>query len=165
MIMNDKMREYIENGNFYALSRNETKEIFSSVLSGGILYNDGCVYIRRLYDRINSNVLLRLGDDIDRECFVNSISIGYFCKQKLFVGAYSISLYIFEILNNNINKTLNKNVVCIISIDDNDVSWKMHTVRSGQSWLSENLEEYSEAILCLYKTDDIGFSKKITVDL
>lgn len=120
------------------------------LLESGFAVLDGCVLLQSLLS-LNKNAKLQdFPDKTGFECYVNSIHIDDYVEG----GDFEQSIpFLFELFA-TWNKTFqNKILRAIISSDEFGTVLRFHVVREGDSWLSENLEEYEEAILIADSTD------------
>ena len=83
-------------------------------------------------------------DKTGHECFVNSIHVEDYVDSNYLSYACSFVNECFDIWRLEGRKD---HLNAIISMDEFSTVVKLHVVRDGESWLSENLDEYSEAIL------------------
>lgn len=108
----------------------------------GFIRDEGCVFLTALF---NSNPgVNRLSDKTGVECFVNSFHIDDYVSERYLDYA---CLFCNEILYKWADSHEPEFLNVIISLDEFGAVIKVHVKRNDESWLSDNLDKYEEAIL------------------
>lgn len=120
------------------------------LIKDGFIEVDKCYFISSQYKN-NTNVTLKnFQDKTGYECFINSIHIDDFVQSNHLVNSLIFVNSLFEKWNLRKEKT---KIKAIIIADNMGVLVKIHTIRDGESWIDENIEEYEEAILTADSSD------------
>jgi hypothetical protein len=105
----------------------------ANVLSAGFVEEKDCVL---LASQARSCALDRAAtqDETGYECFINHVH----------VESLGEALEFARRLKNALAASFAGNFVVIVSCDDRTATVRFHRLRAGQTWLSDNLEEYRE---------------------
>jgi hypothetical protein len=103
------------------------------VLNAGFVEEKGCVLLASeardsAFDRAACQ------DETGYECFINHVH----------VEGLDEALEFARRLNNALAAAFAVEFVVIVSFDGHEATVRFHRLRTGQTWLSENLEEYRE---------------------
>jgi hypothetical protein len=105
----------------------------SRVLNAGFVEEKGCVL---LASEARASALDRAAtqDETGYECFINHVHVESLGEALEFAGR----------LNRALSATFAGKFIVIVSFDGREATVRFHRLRAGQTWLSENLEEYRE---------------------
>jgi hypothetical protein len=112
----------------------------SSALAKGFVEEQGCVL---LASEAHNTVHTRVGDAFDEtgyECFINHVHIR--SLQEAFEFARRLTKALAERFTDKF--------VVILSFDGRDASVRFHKRRSGQTFLTDNLEGYKEEAIAVF---------------
>lgn len=116
----------------------------SDLISAGFHESDDGIFLAAL-DTGNTNVTASdFPDKTGYECFVNSIHIDDFVESEYLIHACLFVEACFDVWR---QKGHEVNIRAIISSDESGAVVKIHVVREGESWVSQDLEKYEDAIL------------------
>ncbi|MBK4738028.1 hypothetical protein [Noviherbaspirillum pedocola] len=120
------------------------------LLEDGFALFDGCTFLNSLL-LLNRNARLQdYSDETGFECYVNSFHIEDYIEG----GGIEQSLsFIFELFLLWNKEPRCKVLRAMISNDVFGTVIHFHVFREGESWLSEDIDEYEEAILIADSTD------------
>ena len=124
--------------------------VLEEVLSEGLSYSDGCVLLKSQLRVAGLNIRARFEDETGYECFVNHIHL-----EDLVLTSDRCLLFEQALLFGNEVAGLKSKIGVleplefIIIEDGAEVSVRFHMVRMGQSWLSDNIEGYREAVAAI----------------
>lgn len=140
--MNGKM-----NTNLSVIELGERKlaPALQAIVERGIDFDDGVCILRALKP---GGSRVDRGDFPDKtgyECFVNSIHLADYIKDEFLEEALAFVANIFQVWG-NFDRSPILNAIVITS-DADDAVVKFHIVRSGERWLSSNLDAYEEGVL------------------
>lgn len=108
----------------------------------GFTRSEGCVFLTAL-SNTNPGVN-RLSDKTGVECFVNSFHIDDYVSERYLDYA---CLFCNKILDKWTDSHEPEVLNVIISLDEFGAVIKVHVKRNDESWLSDNLDKYEEAVL------------------
>ena len=130
------------------ISRGEESlaESLLDLLAGGFVIDDGCAFLAALKTRGGNSRLDSFPDRTGYECFINSIHIDDYVASDFVLQACLFVETLFESWR-GAEGTGCRKLQAIISCDEFGAVVKFCLVRDGESWLSDNLEEYEEGIL------------------
>lgn len=136
--------EKLYSNNLLLIDKGEINSELFKIIKNGFIEKKDCVLIKYFLE-INDHVSLKdFFDKTDYECFINSINIDdHFEQNYLEQGVLCIRIAFEEFNKSNIDGILN----CSMSIDEFGSKLKFHILRDNESWLSEDLEGFEEAIL------------------
>lgn len=117
-------------------------EELNSWVDKGFVKQKNCVFFVALFDFYPNDTCLF--DKTGVECFVNSFHIDDYVAERYL--DYSC-LFCNAILNKWQQEGNSEKLNMIVSMDEFGAVIKCHVKRQGESWLSDNLEEYEDAIL------------------
>ncbi|AXF61878.1 hypothetical protein DVA43_21220 [Leclercia sp. W6] len=144
MIYNSLMLEALRNACWSDLVL--PKELCLWVEKGFVKQAD-CFFLAALFTVYpNDNYLM---DKTGVECFVNSFHIDDYVSERYLDYA---CLFCNTILNKWPLERNDKKLNMIVSMDEFGAVVKFHVIRQGETWLSNNLEKYEEAI---FATTDV----------
>lgn len=112
----------------------------SAALVKGFVEEQGCVL---LASEAHNAAHTRLGDCFDEtgyECFINHVHFGGVQEALEFV----------QRLTKALAERFTDTFAVIISFDGRDATVRFHKVRTGQPWLTGNLEEYREEGIAVF---------------
>jgi hypothetical protein len=114
---------------------------------------EGCIFLRNLYNSSVAGQLSFYPDRTGYECFVNHIHIDSYVKvdQKDLVMSLLNQgiLYSFQLKNKLSNFYSYESFRIIVSFKNQECTVRFHKVRPNEEWLDENLEKYSEALMVI----------------
>lgn len=148
--INRKMQKIIDD--IPALKLKIPNELYC-LIKDGFIEIEKCYLISSQYKN-NTNVSLKnFQDRTGYECFINSIHIDDFVMSNHLCNSLVFVNLLFE--KWNLREEKNK-IKAIIIADEMGVLVKIHTIRDGEFWIEENIEEYEEAILTADSSDVLG---------
>lgn len=125
----------------------------ADIARSGFVVRDGCVFLRSLESFQMHISLKSFPGRTGYECFVNSIHTDDYVNANFLACALSYLSLVFEAWNKS---GLPGVLQGTISGDEFDATVKFHLLRPGETWLSDDLEGYEEAVLTVESTDE-GF--------
>ncbi|ALQ09848.1 hypothetical protein D172_017010 [Pseudoalteromonas sp. Bsw20308] len=133
----------------YEKIRLGNKQLSTKLLAislSGFVSKDECFFLKDCVE-INTNITSQdFSDKTGYECFINSINVDDYVKNSFLEQGILFVREVFNLFRQlDVNKTLN----CIMSLDEFGLKVKFHTIRTGESWLSDDLEEFEESILII----------------
>ncbi len=116
----------------------------SHILDLGFINRDGCILLASLA-KLDTNVSKDdFPDNTGYECFINSIHIDDYTQHDYIVTA---CLFVEALFSAWKKSFASSPILAIISSDGSGALVKFHVVRDGESWVSQELDGYEEAIL------------------
>jgi hypothetical protein len=115
----------------------------STLLRSGFREGEGCIFLASLAGSTNAS-LSNFPDRTGYECFINSIHVDDYVQNDYLLYA---CLFVEGLFNAWSYRNATSPISAIISCDDLGATVKFHLTRKGESWISEELEKYEEAIL------------------
>jgi hypothetical protein len=112
----------------------------SSVLAKGFVQEQGCVL---LASEVHNATHSRVGDAFDEtgyECFINHVHIRSLREALEFAHR----------LTNALAERFKDRFVVIVSFDGRDATVRFHKLRAGQTYLTDNLEEYKDEGIAVF---------------
>ena len=107
----------------------------SSVLSAGFVEEKGCVLLAtQARDTRPAFARATTEDETGYECFINHVHVERLGEALEFARRLSKALA----------ATFAYDFVVIVSFDGRQATVRFHRLRKGQTWLTDNLEEYRE---------------------
>lgn len=125
----------------------------ADIARSGFVERDGCVFLASLESFQKHVSLKNFLDRTGYECFVNSIHADDYVNADFLACARSYLFLVFEAWNKS---GLPGILQGVISGDEFDATVKFHLLRPGETWLSDDLEGYAEAVLTV-ESNDKGF--------
>ncbi|MFJ2467207.1 hypothetical protein [Pseudomonas sp. NPDC087615] len=125
----------------------------ADIARSGFVERDGCVFLTSLEGFQKHVSLKNFLDRTGYECFVNSIHADDYVNADFLACALSYLFLVFEAWNKSGQPGILQGV---ISGDEFDATVKFHLLRPGETWLSDDLEGYEEAVLTV-ESSDKGF--------
>ncbi|AXI61956.1 hypothetical protein DLD99_16235 [Pseudomonas kribbensis] len=123
----------------------------ADIARSGFVELDGCFFLANL-DSFQRNASLKnFPDRTGYECFVNSIHIDDYVKTEFLACALSYLSSVFETWNKS---GLPGVLQGAISGDKFDATVKFHLQRPGETWLSDDLEGYEQALFTVDSSDE-----------
>lgn len=126
------------------LARSELSVSLRDIATSGFVEVEGCVFVNALWKRETNASHYSFFDDIERECFHNSIHVEDYVSSNLLANA---CLYVGALFREWQMYDKHRVLQAVISFNGVQTVVKVHLFREGESWVSENLEAYEEAIL------------------
>ena len=114
----------------------------SSILNAGFVEEKGCVFLAS-EKRDSGSDRAAAQDETGYECFVNHVH----------VEGLGEALEFARRLKNALTSLFPGDFVVIVSFDGREATIRFHRLRSGQTWLNENLEEYREEGIAVIDSD------------
>lgn len=116
----------------------------ADLVNQGFLTRDGCVFLSGLAGRQTNASADDFPDKTGYECFVNSIHIDDYAESNYLACA---CLFV-EACFAEWRRTGSREVIkAVVSADEFGAVVKIHVARSGESWVSEDIEKYDDALL------------------
>lgn len=145
--MNRIMKKNLKNIQY--ADANILKDILS-VLHEDFLEHDGCILISSsLFEKSHASVD-DFQDKTGYECFVNSIHIDDYAHEDYLINSLLLVRHCFEKWN---QKKRSQEIAAIISLDEFGAVVKFHTLRHNEKFLSDNLEDYDDAVLYITSSE------------
>lgn len=144
MKLNDNMREMLAN----EYVESHLDESLDVIARSGFVAVEDCYILNFTIGKIGNFSRNDFPDATGFECFVNSIHVEDLVSNSPLAQAVEFVRTIF-------NSWRESGVLtAIISADDLSVVTKIHLKRQGQSWLSDDVDDYMDAILSVDSTED-----------
>ena len=145
--MNQKMKHALHATEW---TSNELPETLSNLAVRGFIEHDECFFLASTIEKKTNISSSDFPDKTGYECFINSIHIDDHIQSDYLINACLLAETILKKLS-----MLEKNQLLRIIISSNEfgATLKVHLLRTGESWLASNLEEYDEAILFMDSID------------
>jgi hypothetical protein len=107
---------------------------------------EDCFFLAHLYENRGNIALAACYDQTGYECCINHFHID---GDYSHADAFSIALGICMAIGQRWERSLYRLLPLrqIVSCDDTSVTYRCHVVRTGQSWLTADLDSYAELIL------------------
>lgn len=140
LIMNKKMSVELDNIN------RDCKTLpseLSELISQGFCIREGCTLLAAL---AKGSTNVSAGDFPDKtgyECFINSVHVDDYVQSNYLDYA---CLFAEALLNAWRKSSTSDTAIVIVSSDEFGAVVKLHVTRSGEAWVSNDLERYEEAI-------------------
>jgi len=110
-----------------------------------------CIYIKSHYYRNKLHFEEYIfNDEIESEIFINEIYLNNIAE---YFNVVNISIILDLVFKNFNILGLNRELVCVLSIDDSNGVLHFYTYREGKSFLSENLEGCNQPVLQISSTE------------
>lgn len=135
---NAKMRKILNRQNLPELA-----PPLCTIIRSGFTVKQQCYFLSNQFRHASAVDLKSFYDEVGFECYVNSIHIEDYVKSDAIGQSLTFISCVFEAWR----KAFNETFVAILSVDGTDVIVKFHLKRSGQQWLSDNINGYEEAVL------------------
>jgi hypothetical protein len=123
-----------------------------TIADGGFVHHEGCRVLRGLSVTTNAT-RSTFGDCTGYECFVNSLHVEDYDAEQPLAQAILFVTQIFHVWNASEPDTC---LTAIVSADEFSVVAKFHVKRTGERWLSENIEGYEDPVLSIDSDEDIA---------
>lgn len=118
-----------------------------AVLNEGLAYSDGCVLLKSQLKLTQPDVRKRFQDETGYECFVNHVHLeDILASADACVFLEQALLFAEELAVMKSNNGISEPLECIIISNGNEANVRFHVLRTGQSWLADDLETYGEAV-------------------
>lgn len=141
--MNKKMTKLLENTEF---NQKKLPPQLSNLIEQGFYENEGCIFIKSLFEKKTNANSANFPDKTGYECFINSIHVDdYAPSDHLAIACFFVDCIFREWRFRAQRKSLRAIIFC----DEISTSIKLHLIRDGESWISSDLEGYEDAILAL----------------
>lgn len=141
---------FLMNSEMY--KRYSKKTMSNVVLSGslralidkGFVREDNCLFLKECFEIQTNASRDNFIDDTGCECFFNSVNIDDYEEDMLLEKGL---MFAQEVFNKFSEQSSSEILNCVMSMDEFGLKVKFHLVRTGEQWLSDDLEKYEEAIL------------------
>ncbi|MBV9778471.1 MAG: hypothetical protein JOY62_00735 [Acidobacteriaceae bacterium] len=121
-----------------------------AIIDEGLVYEDGCVLLKSQFKLVQSNLRKHFQDETGYECFVNHVHLeDILTSAGVCLLLEQALLLANELSALKLNVGLFEPLEYIIVSDGNEMNVRFHVVRSGQSWLADDLGVYAEAVAAL----------------
>ena len=147
--MNKKMSDLI---NDMSCKTKSLPADLSNHISMGFCKRNGCQLLSALSNKQVNVDLNNFPDKTGYECFFNSVHIDDYVESNYLDNAF---LFIDELFKAWRQHDKNELLNAIVSKDEFGLVVKFHLERIGESWVSDNLEKYEDAILIVDSTVDL----------
>lgn len=145
--MNKKMRNLLEKNNLSLANSYKIEDNLKPYLQSGIEEYKECFLLKSQMEAVKTTFIEDCYDRTGFESFINHIHLGdIVSNSNIVIQALAFTQELSKMLKNFAPK---KNFKVIVSGNKNDLSIRFHLVRANESWLSDNLDGYEEAILAL----------------
>jgi hypothetical protein len=141
LIMNKKMAREIET---IDLDGKVLPSELAQLLTLGFYEREGCIFLASLATGSTNVSVSNFPDKTGYECFIYSVHVDDFVKSNYLDYA---CLFVEALLSAWRESVESDTAMAIISSDEFGAVVKLHVARSGESWVSEDLESYEDAIL------------------
>ncbi|WP_230943791.1 hypothetical protein [Burkholderia anthina] len=129
-----------------------------SIADNGFCFTEGCYFLRSLLGSTNAT-RGSFADCTGYECFVNSLHVEDYDLAAPLSQAVLLVKEVFAVWR-VMQPTLQ--LVAIISADEFSVVTKFHLRRSGEQWLSDNIDGYDDPVMSINSGEDV-ISQIVTV--
>ena len=141
MNMNAKMHSLLQR----AASESPPRSIKRAALT--IEFVHDCFLLKDEYERNQHISLSDFPDKTGFECFINHLHLPYTGTSESLLSCLGYVVVLEALL---IREGKGNRFRIIVGVTDSDFTVRFHQVRNGESWTSENLEDYeSEAMLLI----------------
>ena len=151
--MNKKMINLINKTNH---AGSQLPKELEDLIDQGFVEEDGCFFIFSQFEKMTNASKSNFQDKTGHECFINSIHIDDFVKKDYIINSLLFVNSIFCKLPADKNK-----IKAIVVADDAGALVKIHSIREGEFWIDDNLDEYADAVFTAEFIDIFEISKII----
>lgn len=124
-----------------------------AISSSGFVSKGECFFLKDCVELDTNATSQDFPDNTGYECFINSVNVDDYVENNYLEQGILFAREVFNSFRQlDVNKTLN----CIMSMDEFGLKVKFHTIRAGESWLSDDLEGFEESILVV-DSDEPGW--------
>lgn len=116
----------------------------SSIAEQGFYQKDGCTFLKFFENMITNVSLSSFVDRTGYECFINSIHVDDYAENDWLGNALQFSRRLLECWSGT---SRSDSLEVILSYSEFGATVKAHVTRTGESWLSDDLDKYNEPIL------------------
>jgi hypothetical protein len=115
--------------------------------SGGFVAREGCFFLEALYEQRGNAAQAMFQDRTGYECFVNHFHIDGLSKNLCVLSALAAAYAIER--KWRASPFSDSSLRHIVSCDDEIAScvYRCHVVRTGEAWLADDLDAYSNLVL------------------
>jgi hypothetical protein len=122
----------------------EFNPALKAIVDGGFDVRGDCHFLAVLLEKSRSVARENFDDCTGYECFVNSVHVEDFDAKAPILQAILFIDAVFDAWGARMSGL---NLVGIVSADEFSVVVKFHVDRTGESWVSDNVEGYEDPIL------------------
>jgi hypothetical protein len=116
-----------------------------AVIASGAVDIEGCVFLRSLFRKAHVS-RSNFPDATGYECFVNHLHM----EDVVDTDMIAVGITFLEEISEGLLRDFgDRRFQGIITIDGVTCAVRFHTVRPGEQWLSDNLDEYKEEGVCV----------------
>ena len=119
----------------------------ADLLRGELVSENGCWFLRDLREGARTTSLTSFPDRTGFECFVNHIHIGDFVDAPNADESLAQALAWAKAIQAKLESLGRFNV--IVSCHESDCSVRFHRLRTGEAWLTDDLDGYTEEVLVI----------------
>lgn len=141
LIMNSEMLKAYKN---LSLVNIELDHSLVEIAESGFRNKDGCFFLGKCFGIDTNTSANDFPDKTGYECFINSVNIDDYVDDGYLEQAVCFVRSVFSQWN---KLRESKTLIAIVSLDELGLKVKFHLDRSGEQWLSDELEDYEESIL------------------
>jgi hypothetical protein len=123
-----------------------------SIADAGFVEKDECYLFHSLARKLTNAKRANFQDCTGYECFVNSLHVEDYESDQPLAQAILLVDEVFGVWRAS-NPTLR--LVAIISADELTVVTRFHVRRSGEQWLSDDIESYLDPVMSVDSDDEI----------
>lgn len=120
------------------------------IAESGLGRKEDCFFIEKCINIDTNASLDDFPDKTGYECFINSINIDDYVDCDYLLQGVMFTRKIFSLWN---DLGENQKLIANFSLDEFGLKVKFHLERSGEQWLSDELEDYEESILVVDSLD------------
>jgi hypothetical protein len=144
MRTNSRMEQLIKRCN---PRRGSLASALRAVVNEGLAYSEGCVLLKSQLRLTQPNVRKRFQNETGYECFVNHIHLeDILASADACVLLEQALVFADELAALKSNAGISEALEYIIICNENEANVRFHALRAEQSWLSDDLETYGEAV-------------------
>ena len=151
LVMNQQMHNQYQEARTKHLAQKNLR--LSEIAKSGFELRDGCYFLKQL---IPTETNVNAGSFPDRtgyECFINHIHLDDYVDSDYLVHGIDYIRQVFLTWNKRYRK---RKLIAVLAISESSPTVRFHTKRSGEQWLSDNMEGYEEPVLTV-DSSEIGF--------
>jgi len=115
------------------------------MVSAGFFVRDDCLLLN-YFSTKNRGSIKQFTDKTGFECAFNSFHISDYVESGYLENGLK---FLWLLLAQPCNESTGKKIRIILSDSEDDVVFKLHVLRAGEDWISNDLEYYTEAILVI----------------
>lgn len=123
-----------------------------SIANAGFVESEGCYLFHSLARKLTNAKRANFQDCTGYECFVNSLHVEDYENDEPLAQGILLVDEVFRVWKAS-NSTFH--LTAIISADELTVVARFHVKRSGEQWLSDDIEGYMDPVMSVDSDDEI----------